>query len=358
MIQPHKRLGNVFIAMLLVALSPLVAADWDKHDTHHDKQDKATYLLSLGTSLAVGVQPDENGDNQRTDEGYPDQLFEILSMQHNDLRLVKLGCPGETTKTMIKGGIPGCAYEQGSQLAEAVAFLRKHRDDVALITIDIGVNDILFSGCIIETAGVVTGIDVDCLLASDGPFAEVSTKLPKILRALRRAADDDTPIVAMNYYNPFLALWLSGLDGQEPAMQSQLLVNLFNDDVLEQTYARFGVPVADVAGVYESNTFLEVPLPPPDGPLVPQNVALICLWTYMCAPAPIGPNVHANPDGYGAIASAFALALPSEDDDDEHEHGRHRWCEYDSCDSDRPRRHRGRCRVFCGDEQHTHAEND
>jgi lysophospholipase L1-like esterase len=42
---------------------------------------------------------------------------------------------------------------------------------------------------------------------------------------------------------------------------------------------------------------------------VPLNVARICGWTWMCAPAPVGPNIHANAAGYQQIAAAFEQAI-------------------------------------------------
>ena len=38
---------------------------------------------------------------------------------------------------------------------------------------------------------------------------------------------------------------------------------------------------------------------------VPVNVALVCQWTWMCAPPPQGPNVHTNPSGAFVIALAL-----------------------------------------------------
>jgi len=98
-----------------------------------------TWYLALGDSLSVGVQPDAAGASVETGQGYADQLHAALLPAHPGLRLVKLGCPGETSRTMIDGGI--CRYRGGSQLAAAVAFLRAHRGRVFLITIDIGAND-------------------------------------------------------------------------------------------------------------------------------------------------------------------------------------------------------------------------
>ena len=84
------------------------------------------YYVALGDSLSVGVQPDATGVNRGSDEGYPDQLHALLRTTVPRLRLVKLGCSGETTLTMMDGGV--CRYPKGSQLAEAVAFLAHDRD--------------------------------------------------------------------------------------------------------------------------------------------------------------------------------------------------------------------------------------
>jgi hypothetical protein len=40
-----------------------------------------------------------------TPYGYPDQVYAALRPSHPTLKLVKLGCPSETTSTMINGGI-------------------------------------------------------------------------------------------------------------------------------------------------------------------------------------------------------------------------------------------------------------
>ena len=99
----------------------------------------ATYYLALGDSLAQGVQPNASGVSVMTRDGYPNQVYAVLHASRPGLKLVKLGCPGETTTSMINGGI--CRYRGGSQLAAAVAFLQAHRGRVLLVTLDIGAND-------------------------------------------------------------------------------------------------------------------------------------------------------------------------------------------------------------------------
>src|SRR5580658_1421750 len=98
----------------------------------------AKYYVSLGDSLAQGVQPDPaSGQSVETDRGYVDDLFAHYSAQFpGHLHLVKLGCAGETTTSMLTGAGSPCTYPQGSQLAAAVAFITAHRSEVTLITID------------------------------------------------------------------------------------------------------------------------------------------------------------------------------------------------------------------------------
>jgi len=277
--------------VLILAMPTIGAAD----------NNGVRYYVSLGTSLSVGIQPDASGTNQLTDDGYADQLFDIIEPDFRKIRLVKLGCPGETTTTMMAGGI--CSYSEGSQLAQAVEFLHAHKDKVELVTIDIGINDILAAGCIVGT-----DVDFECI---QGAFLQISANLPVILAALQSAANEDTPIVGMNYYNSFLAFWLIGSDGQDLAMDSAFLADFLNNVVLGLTYTAFGIPVADVAGAFLSNNFALVPFPlPPPNDFVPLNVAIICQLTYMCVPPPVGPNIHANPIGYGVIAASFAAILP------------------------------------------------
>ncbi len=278
-----------WLMVLILAMPTIGAAD----------NNGVRYHVSLGTSLSVGIQPDASGTNQLTDDGYADQLFDIIEPDFRKIRLVKLGCPGETTTTMMAGGI--CTYSEGSQLAQAVEFLHAHKDKVELITIDLGVNDVLAAGCIVGTV-----VNLDCVITA---FNQVATNLPIILTVLQSAANEGTPIVGMNYYNSFLAFWLTGIEGQVLAMESAALLNILNNDVLGVIYGFFSIPVADVAGAFQSNDFVTmVELAP--GLSVPLNVALICQWTYMCVPPPVGPNIHANPTGYGVIAGEFVAVLP------------------------------------------------
>jgi lysophospholipase L1-like esterase len=281
------RLGALAIALILAIPQPAAAIGPGSSGSH-----APLYYLSLGDSLAAGVQPTgDPADMQRTDEGYADQLYGMAKAWYPNLRLVKLGCPGETTGTMITGGI--CAYHHGSQLNEAVKFLKAHRKFVAFVSIDIGFNDFPCQ------------TDLSCLPSG---MATIGTNLPTILGALRDAAGTETPIVGATIYDPFLGYWLTGPEGQAFAQLTVWGAIVPLNQLLTGIYGAAGMPVADVESAFSTTDFTNTFPMPPFGE-VPLNVVRICQWTWVCAPAPLGPNNHANAAGYEVIAQAFAAVL-------------------------------------------------
>jgi lysophospholipase L1-like esterase len=254
--------------------------------------DAPTYYLALGDSLAQGVQWSPTGD-VLTNHGYADDLYALLRFRISGLQLAKLGCPGETTSSMVTTGPCTSEYETNfgvaNQLAAAEAFMAKNK--VALITLDIGANDI-------DKCVSLAGVDFSC---ASSIVPGVTKNLTMILEALR-AATPDTPIIAMNYYDPFLAAWtLLPVGGQLFAQQSLVAADGFNT-LLESIYGAKGVPVADVAQAFQINNFTPIPFLEN----LPLNVFLALNWTWMEAPPPFGPDIHANDFGYAVIAGAFA----------------------------------------------------
>lgn len=284
---------NIRYPALLVCLTTLTLGT---HAAASDDDNGVRHYLSLGTSLAVGIQPDASGANRPTDEGYADQLHDIVAPEYRKLKLTRLGCPGETTATMMSGGV--CDYEAGSQLAQAVEFLQAHKNKVAIVTIDMGVNDVLAANCIDVPS---SNVDFGCLINA---FNALSQNLITILATLQHAAHPETKFVAMNYYNTFLAFWLTGPAGQSLAYQSAALADILNYDTLGTVYGAFGIPVADVAAAFDSGKFS---INTTTG--LPQNVLNICTYTWMCVAPPVGPNIHANRYGYALIAATIAATL-------------------------------------------------
>jgi len=255
----------------------------------------------MGDSLSQGDQPDAAGDSTATGQGYPDQLYGALRRGTPGLRMVKLGCSGETTGTMIHGG--KCRYPGGSQLAAADRFLRAHRGHVSLITIDIGANDP--DSCVRGHSAdeIAAGTIARCL---NSRFRTTLARLATILQRLRAAAGRKVTIIGMSYYVPELAAWLTTFTGKVIAAVSERLVAAYNG-LLAGVYRRYRARVADVFGAFHSGDFSDRARLPGIG-TVPRNVATVCEWTWTCASPPRGPDEHANKIGYGVIARAFLLA--------------------------------------------------
>jgi lysophospholipase L1-like esterase len=283
-------MATVMLAAGMAGSAPALAAS----QAGRPAVNVSTYYLSLGDSLAQGVQPNAQGVSVETDQGYPNQLYTALSQTDSYLRLAKLGCPGETTATMINGGI--CTYGAGSQLAQAVEFLHQHAGRVRLVTIDIGANDL--NPCLALTS-------LSKIVACLGKvIPQAVANLGQIMSELRAADPAPGAIIGMSYYDPELADWLKGTKADRTfATDSVTLAEIFNKD-LGKVYRQFGAPTAGVFGAFRTSDLTDKVTTPEFG-TIPLDVAKLCSYTWQCAAPPVGPNEHANILGYGVIANAF-----------------------------------------------------
>ena len=186
-------------------------------------------------------------------------------------------------------------------MVAAERFLRqhRHRGEVALLTLDIGANDI--DGCEAKDA-----IDANCVIRGAN---HISANLPVIMRRLRRAAAPGTPMAAMTLYDPFLQLYLTP-GGHAEAIASDEYAHNVNEG-LARLYRASGFRVAHVDVVFRTYDLSRKTSLAGQPHPVPVAVAEVCKLTWMCAPTPVGPNIHANQAGYDLIAQAFATALGS-----------------------------------------------
>lgn len=238
--------------------------------------------LSLGDSLAFGYQPNlvAAGDFDPTD--YRSYAEDFAAMRP-DLQLTNLGCPGETTGTMIHGGCPWLAlglplhspYPAGaSQLDAALAFLGSH-PQTSLISVDIGSNDLLaaLGGC---------NYDLGCVEATlPATLHDLQVNYAAILTALRAAAPS-AQLVLFNLYNP-LVLALPGSD--------QLLAPV--NTLIDGLAGAFGAQVADAFGVMNHAAGS------------PAERAFVCTRTWECSSY---QNIHPTDLGYQQMAIALLHA--------------------------------------------------
>jgi lysophospholipase L1-like esterase len=283
------------------------------------KKPRTTYYLSLGDSLSVGIQPGpaDNPGQQAlsvpTNTGYSDQLYAKAKRLYPGLKLVKAGCSGATAANMLRGGanvsgIVGCDQRQPlytstsartSQMVYAVNFMRRHRGEMAFVTVSIGNNDL-------DTCLSPTGVDLACVMAGQ---QSVSRDLRAIGRRLTRAAGPRVPVIGTTFYDPFLGLYLQGGDLAAAAEASQVLAKSINEQALIPGWRRNKVRVARIDEAFGTYIPFSQTVNNPTFGSIPEAVSNVCNYTWFCAPAPAGPNIHANKTGYGVIANAFFAQL-------------------------------------------------
>jgi lysophospholipase L1-like esterase len=239
------------------------------------------YYVALGDSIAAGYYA------SNPNKSYVGLIYRHESSRFSHLQQVSFACGGATTGSMILG--TPCHSAPGSQLQEAESFLSAHRGRVALVTMDIGMNDIYH--CFGKTS-----IDSGCI--TNG-LKQVSTQLPGIVRGLTHA-DPGVQIVGMNYYDPFLVYWL--VHEAALAKKSLSLVNTLNSEI-QSSYLAAHAQTANVFATYQSNNattgrYNKVQLP--------QSVITICRNTLSCTGDP-----HPNDRGHALIAKAFYPLLPA-----------------------------------------------
>jgi lysophospholipase L1-like esterase len=233
------------------------------------------HYLALGDSLAFGFQP--NGDFT---DGYVPDLFQILRNE-GVKDVTNYGCPGETSATFINGGCP-FAPAGFVQITAALAFIRAHVGKVSPVTLDIGPNDVLPdlnpSTCAVD----VSTFNAD-LATLDTNLTQVI--LPQLHKALLVKGHVTGDLVMMNFYDPF----------QNFCPNTVAFIQTF-DQHLAADVSGFGI-IVDVFSAFGGEG-----VPNPN----------ICIYTWMCTPPPLGPNIHPTDLGYSVIANTFAAAIPTD----------------------------------------------
>jgi hypothetical protein len=158
-----------------------------------------------------------------------------------------------TSSSMLNGG----------QYQSALRFLHKHVGHIALITVDIGGNDVVHCAS-------PTGIDQACV--TNG-LATAKKNITTMLSGLQAAAPS-VRIIGMNYYDPFLGDWLAGGQARTLALDSLSVVASMNAELVKL----YGGPsvTADVADVFKTSN--DTSLVRSRWGQVPLDVDRACSW--------------------------------------------------------------------------------
>jgi len=241
--------------------------------------------LALGDSAPVW-----NGN-----DSYPNHIASYYSASIPDLELVNLAQSGATTSSMLKGPNGGA----GSQQQQAGAFVHTHQGSIALITIDIGGNDIL--GCLTSA----TSVSTTCIQKAE---AKMVANLDTILGGLRQAAGTSARIVGMTYYDPFLGDWLAGGADRTAAVGSVSLLTQLNS-LLSGACARAGAQVADVQNAFQSTDLSTIVASPWGQAPIAVEEACTLLDITCRAGQTEGFGDDPNPGGGEVITRAFESTI-------------------------------------------------
>jgi lysophospholipase L1-like esterase len=254
------------------------------------------FYLDLGGSASVGFQPTPSDPRgEPTPHGYANDVVAYEAARGIRLHLRELGCPGETTTTMLHGG-GNCYNSDDSQLKEALRYLFSHYGQAGIVTLDVGFNNV--RPCLANQV-----VDEVCV---ESALAEIQQELPIIVSDLQGAAGPQVSFVGLDHYDPYLGFEIAGGASAAFATQTTDVIDRLNA-VLEEVYANAGIPVAQVDAGFQGQDLSGARLQGVGE--VPENVWNACELTWVCQPAPYGPNFHPNDAGYAIMASAIESAL-------------------------------------------------
>jgi hypothetical protein len=287
--------SRLIVGLLMASAAPAVALSVGSAPAGAEAPLSGFYL-DLGGSASVGFQPTESFPHgQPTTDGYANDVVAYEAARGVTLDLTELGCGGETTTTMINGG-DRCYHEDGSQLADAMSFLRAHDGEEGIVTLDLGFNDL--RGCL--------HLGSRSQACVEGRMTVLQEQLPYILQSLQAAAGSGVSFVGVGFDDPYLADAITGRTGARFASHSETVLDQLNE-ALSTIYANANIPMATVSSFFDADNRSRVNLAGVGN--VATNVANACELTWMCAPKPYGPNLHPNDAGYLKIAAAIESEL-------------------------------------------------
>jgi hypothetical protein len=284
-----RRIPRLFVIVLALALPAAPSGSLAASAA------PAAYYLATGDSLAYGVTaagvPSDPDCLSPAAPGYVCVFYRYLRTVSPAIRLRNLAEPGADSCVWLSGKGPGSACADPllgplapSQVTEAVAFLRAHRDQVSPITVDIGGDDLL------PHALAAYANPAAALRELPGIVRSVGRNLGAGLARLRAAAPHADIVVAAQY-NPLGGLSSPLLSATVAQAADEAITSL--NAVISAEASRYGAQVADVASAFDAS---------PGG-----AVSL----TYVPVTALAGPsavNIHPTPAGYRVYALAVIKA--------------------------------------------------
>jgi lysophospholipase L1-like esterase len=237
------------VAAAAVALAVALASACDEGRTSAPTASPtpaAGAYLALGDSLSFGIGASDPGAT-----GFVALIHQALG---DGFELVNLGVPGHTSQDLIDGPLADGVSEITARRGNA-----DPANDVRLITLEIGGNDLLRLNASLVETGVCGTVDItlnsaDCYLALAEVLEAYEPNLDLALAELRQAAPE-TPIVLLTLYNPLNGLGERGriadlaLEGM-PGTRFEEGMN----DIMRRVADAHGVTVVDLYPPFQEDT--------------------------------------------------------------------------------------------------------
>jgi lysophospholipase L1-like esterase len=279
------------------------------------------YYLSLGDSYSQGyqTQTDDNGP------GYTDKVAKKAHMT-----LENFGCGGATTTSLTQTtGCPGSQevshevlYPTTTQEQAALDFIAAHPDEIGLVTVSIGGNDV--------TACASNANPISCVLTASGLIkTNVNQLVASLDAALTANGDTTVKVVGLTYPDVILGSDVYPVGATDPVLAAQS-VTAFDTfinptlaaaydaatngsfvDVTSAPYSKGSIAATAgddtgtwnfTTGAYTGPTTKTKTF----GNAVPESVAEVCSLTYYCS---VPGDIHPNKKGYAFITSLILADL-------------------------------------------------
>lgn len=304
----RRGLGIIVALIALFAVAPAVSQA-DVVYGGPPTPNKGTYL-ALGDSLAFGYQAVKvqgcapascTNPDAVFNTGYVNDFQALFSPAYPGVKIVNLGCPGETSDTLIHAtnNTTGCTtypfaihanHPNQTQLQAAVQVLREQGKKVNPVTLDIGANDVLA----LKNSCTNPPLLISCMEAGkDATFATVQANLDETLNTLRAEGGKTKEILVVGLYNPLYLPILQGF-GPVDAAKTDAWANELNAK-MAATAAKYHAKFVDPMPVFN----------PGSGSNPPVEAGTLCALTLMCTPQ---QDIHASNAGYAQIAGLLETA--------------------------------------------------
>ncbi len=262
------------LATAFLVLSGLAAGCTDDPKETASKQ-TGPFYLSIGDSYAAGFRPPVDGrDAENSTDGF---AWKVASQ--TGLTLVNYACSGITAVDFMNGTpcvatarpIGGPEPTEGSEGSAVLDWLEEHGDEVELVTVVLGGNDV--QGCIDAE---------DWRSCSRSEMERVEVSLSGLLAGVRSKIPASTPVIGLSYPNVLLANpVLSPVPDSDAADSIEFFDKIVNPS-LKSVYRENGAKFANVTKAFGSDLPETDTVDTKEFGVIAKRAEQICVLTYYC----------------------------------------------------------------------------